>query len=98
MTEMKSSGGQSPRNPLEPAIKLDSESELLDKVVHPQQVPTNEDSAVTKAEKFERHGIADGMEESPPKRRKLESENGMQNPTPSERQKGVAPIKEESVS
>ncbi len=88
-----------PPNPLEPAIELEesSTSDLLDKNIHPQQSPTAEDSAVTKAEKFERHGIADGVEGSPLKRRKLDSENGSQGPTRSERQKGVAPIKKESV-
>ena len=89
-----------PPNPLEPAIKLEDSfnSDPLDKTVHPQQGITAEDSAVTKAEKFERHGIAHGVEESPSKRRKIDAENGTQNPSQSERQKGVAPIKKESVS
>ena len=96
---MDHSTGHAAPNPLEPAIKLEnfSNPELLDKTVHPQQVPTAEDSAVTKAEKFERHGIANGVEESPSKRIKLEVENGVQRSTRSERQKGVAPIKVESV-
>lgn len=97
MAEMEYSSGYPPPNPLEPAIKLEesSNSDLLDKTVHPQQLPTAEDSAVTKAEKFERHGIADNVEESPSKRRRLDSENGAQGPIGSERQKGVVPIKKE---
>lgn len=99
MAEMEYSSGHPPPNPLEPAIKLEesSNSDLLDKTVHPQQLPTAEDSAVTKAEKFERHGVADNVEESPSKRRRLDSENGTQGPIGSERQKGVVPIKKESV-
>lgn len=95
-----SSSGDPPPNPLEPAIKLEKSlnSDVLDKTVHPQQAPNAEDSAVTKAEKFERHGIAGVVEETPSKRRKLEPEIGTQHPTRSERQKGVAPIKKESAS
>lgn len=97
MAEMENNNGDPPPNPLEPAIKLEefSNSKLIDKTVHPQQVPTAEDSAVTKAEKVERHSIADGVGESPSKRRKLGSENGIQGPIRSERQKGVAPVKPE---
>lgn len=99
MAGMEDSNGNPPPNPLEPAFQLEqsSTSELVDKKVHPQQVPMAEDSAVSKAEKFERHGIADGVEISQSKRRKLDSEDGSQGPTRSERQKGVAPIKVESV-
>ena len=94
------SNGDPPPNPLEPAVGLmeSSTPHLLDKTVHPQQIPMTEDSAVTKAEKFERHGIADGVEESSSKRRKLDSENVNRGPIQSERQKGVAPIKKESVA
>lgn len=100
MEGLGSSTDRPPPNPLEPAIQLDdsSTSNLLGKTVHPQQVPMTEDSAVTKAEKIERHGSANGVEESPSKRRKVVSENGNQGPTRSERQKGVAPIKKESVA
>lgn len=100
MAEMEYNNGVPPPNPLEPAIQLEesSNSNLIDKTVHPQQVPTAEDSAVTKAEKFERHNIADGVGESPSKRRKLDSENGIRGPIRSERQKGVAPIRPESAS
>ena len=91
--------GHPPPNPLEPAdqLKTSSNTDLLDKTVHPQQIPLTEDSAVTRAEKLERHGIANDVEESPSKRRKLDSEIGSQGPTRSERQKGIAPIKKESV-
>ena len=101
MADMEcSSNGDAPSNPMEPATKLElpSNSDLLDMTIHPQQLSTAEDSAVTRAEKVERHGNADGVEESPSKRRKLDSENGTEGPTRSERQKGVAPIKAESVS
>lgn len=99
MAGMEYSSGDPPPNPLDPAIQLEesSNTNMLDKTVYPQQVPTAVDSAVTKAEKFERHGMADGVEASPSKRRKLDSKNGTQGPTGSERQKGVAPIKTESA-
>ena len=99
MEQLESSTGHPPPNPLDPAIQLkeSSESDLLDKTVHPQQVPLTADSAVTKAEKIERHGVAHGLDESPSKRRRLDSANETQNPTQSERQKGVAPIKKESA-
>ena len=99
MERWPSSTGHPPPNPLEPAVQLEdsSRSDLLDKTVHPQQVPMTEDSAVTKAEKTERHGLAHGVEESPLKRRRLDSANETQSPTQSERQKGVAPIKKESA-
>ena len=101
MEELKPDNRNPPPNPLEPAVGLveSSKPHLLNKTVHPQQIPMTEDSAVTKSEKFERHGIADGVEESSSsKRRKLDSENGNRGPTQSERQKGVAPIKKESVA
>lgn len=100
MAGMEHSNGGPPCNPLEPAINLDksSNSQLLEQTVHPQQIPTAEDSAVTRAEKYERHGIADGIEESSSKRRRVDTESETQGPTRSERQKGVAPIKKESVS
>ena len=102
MADMQYSNADAPPNPLEPAVKLKEppNSGLIDQIVHPQQAPADEDSAVTRAEKFERHGIADAddIEESPSKRRKLVSENETQRPTQSERQKGVAPIRSESVS
>ena len=99
MEQSESSTAHPPPNPLDPAIQLkdSSESDLLDKTVHPQQVPMTEDSTVTKAEKIERHGLAHGLEESPSKRRRLGSANETQSPTQSERQKGVAPIKKESA-
>ena len=99
MAEMGSRNGNSQPNPLEPDMKLEepSNSDMLDKTLHPQQVPTTVDSAVTKAEKFERHGITQGVEESPSKRIKLDLEDEPQILTQTERRKGVAPIKKESV-
>ena len=99
MAGMEQSSGDLPCNPLDPAIKLEqsSNADLLDHTLHSQPLPTAEDSAVTKAEKFERHGNADGVEESPSKRRRVDPESETQGPTQSERQKGVTPIKKESV-
>ena len=100
MAGLEYSSGDPPPNPLDPAVKLEQpfNSHVVDNTIHPQQASTAEDSAVTKAEEFERRGIADGVEESLSKRRKLDLEIGTQGPTRSERQKGVAPIKKESVS
>ncbi len=96
---MEQSGGNAPSNPLEPNSELEepSATSAVNSTVHPQTDQITEDSAVTKAEKYERHGIADSVEESPSKRRRLDPrvEDG---PTKSERQKGVAPIKAESAS
>lgn len=94
MAETEQNGGNPPLNPMEPAEKL-AESSISDAA----NVNQTDDAAVTKAEKYERHGVADGVETSPSKRRKLDMTlaNEEQGPTRSERQKGVAPIKSESV-
>ena len=88
-------------NPLEPAVKLEepSESSLADKAAHLQGIQTAEDSAITKAEKYDKHGVENGVEESSTKRRKLDHNQGNEDvePTKSERVKGVAPIKPESA-
>ena len=101
---MENLGGEKPPNPLEPAVTLvgpqdPSISSLDEKRAHPQDVQMAGDSATTKAEKYERHGIEDIVAVSPSKRRRLENhqEDGSLGPTKSERQKGVAPIKPESV-
>ena len=99
MADQESQGVDSHPNPLEPAMELEqSAATSLEQVVHPQEFPMTEDSATTKAEKFERHGVADGIEESPSKRRKVDAEakDELRGPTRSERQKGVAPVKAES--
>ena len=86
-----------PLNPLDPAVKLENHdtSSNPDQFVHPQSAPLPGDSAVTKAEKCERHGQWGDKGESPSKRRKLESSLGSQTVTGSERVKGVVPIKAE---
>ena len=90
-------------NPVDPDISLKpgSAQELIEASVHPQKDLEDEDSAVTKAEKVERHANFDHFEEPSPKRVKLESIDDIVDfhtgPTKSERQKGVAPIKPESV-
>lgn len=65
-------------NPIEPSAKLQPRraEDDLERVVHPQAMPIAEDSAVTTAEKVERHGAASGNEvhESPSKKRKLAEE------------------------
>ncbi|KAL8634883.1 MAG: hypothetical protein Q9228_007568 [Teloschistes exilis] len=74
-------------NPLNPHETLTSSSNVQDREAHPQNVVLASDSAVTKAEKIERHG----SQGPPAKRMKVEDHNG----TTSERRKGVAPIKSE---
>ena len=96
-------------NPLEPTTSLlpSSVASPLEALVHPQDVVAPEDSAVTKAEKYERHAATDQFGEPRPKRVKLdlapkESEDGQPHTgtehTGGERRKGVAPIKAESVT
>lgn len=91
-------------NPVDPSTNLRSEisSEPVAKIVHPQQTQFEEDSAVTKAEKYERHADAQGVDELPSKRIKLDPSAGPeeidQKLTRSGRRKGVAPVKAESVS
>ena len=99
---MEHLGGEKPANPLEPAVTLVGPQDppaanLAEKRTHPQAVQMAGDGAVTKAEKYERHGIESVVAESPSKKRKLEDqeENGHRVLTQSERQKGVAPIKPE---
>ena len=92
-----------PPNPLMSEVKLEAPGLAQPEVenTNPQKLPHELDSAVTKAEKFECHGFTDDNNESPSKRIKLnhvdcadESSNGL---SKSERQKGIAPIKAESV-
>lgn len=96
-----------PSNSIEPglSLKLPPTSEPFEQVVQPQQAPLEEDSAAAKAEKIERHIIEDTSEEPPTKRVKLESNEQVfelelqeEAQTKTERQKGVAPIKAESVN
>ena len=86
-------------NPLEPAALLSpkgsSATDVLDRIVHPAKTPNPEDSALTQAEKHERHGGEAEFDESPAKRVKLEPHPEAETPTRSERVKGVAPIKAE---
>ena len=90
-------------NPLEPNERLASPSHVnnIERVVHPQDAIFAQDSAVAKAEKIERHGADDEFHDSATKRVKIDpsasQENGDDGVTKSERQKGVAPIKSESV-
>lgn len=89
-------------DPVDPELMLKPQSTSpTSQLLYPQNTPMEEDSAVTKAEKLERHGLEDTVEESPAKRIKLEPENGSElekATAPRERQKGVAPIKAESVA
>ncbi|KAL8691477.1 MAG: hypothetical protein Q9218_003304 [Villophora microphyllina] len=84
-------------NPLEPLDQLNALSNVndIDREAHPQSTILAEDSAVTKAEKLERHGAQeDGIQDPPAKRAKFDNSNRV---TKSERRKGVAPIKPESA-
>ena len=88
---------------MEPTTALISEPVQgnIESLIHPQAEVAPEDSAVTKAEKFERHAAADDFEESSAKRVKLDVGDDVgsreEPATRRERQKGVAPIKAESV-
>ncbi|KAL8947314.1 MAG: hypothetical protein Q9222_006391 [Ikaeria aurantiellina] len=88
-------------NPLDPTTSLAPSSSVSDTdiVAHPQTLVLPEDSAVTKAEKIERHGADDGNREPPAKRTKVEDSadqvSDRNRVTGSERRKGVAPIKPE---
>lgn len=100
---MTHSGGEMPPNPLDPqeALRRPPE-ECSTELAHPDRKPSEQDSAVTRAEAAERnHGRDDDHEGVPAKRIKLDAaENelsGGPRVTVSERQKGVAPIKAESV-
>ncbi len=87
-------------NPVDPSTSLKPEwsSESVAKTVHPQQTQFEEDSAVTKAEKYERHANTHAVDESPSKRVKLDpTEQKDHAPIPNERRKGVAPVKAESA-
>ncbi|KAL6713778.1 tRNA-dihydrouridine synthase 3 [Lecanora helva] len=97
MGEKEQNGGDAPLNPLEPTAELVNAANGIDHKIHPQKDVMIEDSAVTKAEKFERHHEVDELEDSPAKRRKLDADerDEEQAPTKSERKKGVAPIKAE---
>ena len=65
-------------NPVDPAVKLESTytNDTPDQDVKPQDLYTAEDSAVTKAETVERHGLPSNVdgEESPFKKRKIKDE------------------------
>ena len=97
---MPGNGHADVANPFDPAKSLKA-PKPIESLTHPQKTQEDEDSAVTKAEKFERHAAAEHDEEHPSKRVKLESSGdtleGDPSLTNSERQKGVAPIKSESV-
>ncbi|MCJ1391850.1 tRNA-dihydrouridine synthase 3 [Xylographa bjoerkii] len=89
---------QLPSNPLDSAAPLHyPPPSPTTQNAHPQAVPLEEDSAVTRAEKFERHGDASVSESDEPssKRIKLDVEPDVKLSVPAERQKGVVPIKAE---
>lgn len=90
-------------NPLEPdrPLELPVNGHESRKETHPQETVFAVDSAVTEAEKIERHGVNDDdFQESPNKRIRINpsstrDEKSNDNLTKSERRKGVAPIKQE---
>lgn len=100
---MSSDSRLPPGNPMEPTEPLDAgqAAGMRDELPNPGSTPQEHDSAVTRAEKFERPTLANERQddESPPSKRvKLDSNDDL-NPstTPNERRKGVAPIKAECV-
>ena len=100
---MSDAGNAEVENPIDPdtALRPNLKPEQIERLVHPQKKCEDGDSAVTRAEKFERHAAINQFEEPPQKRMKLETSDDLTKdslqPTKSERQKGVAPIKPESV-
>ncbi|KAL8673067.1 MAG: hypothetical protein Q9168_002490 [Polycauliona sp. 1 TL-2023] len=98
---MGSEAHENGTNPLDSVETLKPPTSVPDveRVAHPQNTVLDEDSAVTKAEKVERHGRLDESAEPEPKRIKIdleaEEEATGHGPTRSERRKGVAPIKPE---
>ena len=87
-----------PPNPLNPTKPLEPQpSNSVIQSAHPASIPQEVDSAVTKAEKVERHARDDGVHDGEPttKRVKLDGEHDGESPIPTGRQKGVAPIKAE---
>ena len=99
MADTGQKSGDEPSNPLRPLEKLHEPSNVssIDSTVHPQKDQFLEDSAVTKAEKYERHGPLEDVKEIQAKRRRIDGyvAGDEQRPTKSERKKGVAPIKAE---
>ena len=91
-------------NPLDPVQSLIPPPSVPDteREAHPQNTILDEDSAVTKAEKIERHRGPDDFPKSHAKRIKVDvsadEEAKGNGATTGERRKGVAPIKPESVS
>ena len=103
LLEMSDAGNAEVEIPIDPdtALRPNMKPKQVERIVHPQKNIEDGDSAVTRAEKFERHTAINQYEEPPQKRMKLETSNDLPKdslqPTKSERQKGVAPIKPESV-
>ncbi|MCJ1281054.1 tRNA-dihydrouridine synthase 3 [Xylographa opegraphella] len=95
---MPSEAPRPPRNPLDPAAPLhNSPPSPITQAAHPQAIPLETDSAVTKAEKYERHPNASVSESEEPssKRIKLDAAPDTIASVPGERQKGVVSIKAE---
>ena len=101
MANMEDEGQNLALNPVDPSTRLkpDLASAAVAKKVHPQQTQFEEDSALSKAEKYERHGNVYDVDKLPSKRIKLDPDAGPgqedQALNRSERRKGVAPIKAE---
>ena len=98
---MAERGEKTRANPLDPEDKLGSgiQPRASESEVHPQSSIVDWDSAMTKAEKTERHSN-DDFQTSPAKKMKLDHAtevNKTANAPQSERRKGVAPIKPELV-
>jgi hypothetical protein len=95
MAEAEPHAPLDPVNGTEPLVAQLPDS--IEGQIHPAAAPAEEDSAVTKAEKYERHALDDRShgDEPPSKKVKLEADQSPKAPKPVERIKGIAPIKAE---
>lgn len=98
MSTIQGENGVAPTNPLNPAetLKRPLDPDHIEEA-HPPQPPLEQDSAVTKAEKVERHGFEHFGPDAGPaaKRAKTEVDESPATTGELERKKGSAPIKAE---
>ncbi|KAL8806122.1 MAG: hypothetical protein Q9182_001523 [Xanthomendoza sp. 2 TL-2023] len=100
MTREEQANGLNPLDPQQ-SLKLPLDVPDVERTAHPQNTVLTADSAVTTAEKLERHGDQSDFLEPDAKRIKINPtanlETGNGDITRSERRKGVAAVKPESV-
>lgn len=88
-------------NPLNPSETLKRPLDSEQEVAHPPQPPFEQDSAVTKAEKVERHGFdhISPVDATPAaKRAKTEADENSRTLEAPDRKRGSAPVKVEYES